>query len=184
MSPTRRLARPLLASMFVVAGIDALRNPGPQVAKVEAAGLTDAQKLVQINGATMLGGGLMLATGRLPRLSSLALAGSLVPTTYVAHAFWNEADPAAKAQQRMHFIKNLSLLGGLLVSAADTGGRESVPHAAARLSRRARRKAAKAAADLEQRAARTAESLEQTADRFERRAVQAARSAEKLLPVG
>lgn len=180
MSPTRRLARPLLASMFVVAGIDALRNPGPQVAKAEAAGLTDAQKLVQINAATMLGGGLMLATGRLPRLSSLALAGSLVPTTYVAHAFWNETDPAAKAQQRTHFIKNLSLLGGLLVSAADTGGRESVPHAAARLSRRARRKAA----ELEQRAARTADSLEHTADRFERRAVQAARNAEKLLPVG
>ena len=146
MSPTRRLARPLLAATFVAEGVDSLRNPAPHVAMAEEAGLTGAERLVQVNGATRVGAGLLLATNRLPRLSALALAASVVPTTAVRNAFWAETDESARAEKRQGLVRDLSLLGGLLVAAADTGGRESVPHAAARLSRRARRKAAKRAA--------------------------------------
>lgn len=145
MSPTRRLARPLLASMFVAGGVDALRKPGGRVDMVRAAGLSEPEKLVQVNAAVQLVGGLTLATGRLPRLSALALAGSLVPTTYVGHPFWSESDKGAKSQQQIQFLKNLSMLGGLLLAAADTGGRESLPHAAGRISRRTKNKAAKTA---------------------------------------
>ena len=148
MSPTRTLARPLLASMFIAGGIDALRNPGPRQELVAKAGLQDPEKLVRYNAATQLIGGLALATGRLPRLSALALAGSLVPTTYVGHPFWSEDDKAAKRTQQTQFFKNLSMLGGLILAAADTGGRESIPHAAGRLSRRAAKKAKKTAKAL------------------------------------
>jgi uncharacterized membrane protein YphA (DoxX/SURF4 family) len=145
-SPIRTLARPLMASMFVTGGVDTLRNPGPRTALATGAGLENADQLVRINGATMVIGGLALATGRLPRLSALALAGTLVPTTYVGHAFWSEKDETSKQQQRIHFVKNLSMLGGLLMAVADTGGRESIPHAAGRVTRGARKKAAKATA--------------------------------------
>ncbi|MCA1711625.1 MAG: DoxX family protein [Actinobacteria bacterium] len=144
MSPTRKIARPLLATMFITGGADTLRNPGPRPDMVAKAGLSDPDKLVKINGITQLVGGLALATGRLPRLSALALAGSLVPTTYVGHPFWAETDKAAKAQQQIQFFKNISMLGGLLLAAADTGGRESIPHAAGRVTRRAKKRAAKA----------------------------------------
>ena len=146
MSPTRKLARPLLASVFIAGGADTLRRPGIRPELVAKAGLDNPEKLVRINGATQLVGGLALATGRLPRLSALALAGSLVPTTYVGHPFWSETDKAAKAQQQIQFFKNLSMLGGLLLAAADTGGRESIPHAAGRITRRTAKKTAKAAA--------------------------------------
>jgi len=142
-SPTRTLARPLLASVFLTSGIDVLRNPGPRVDMVRAAGLSEPEKLVQVNAGVHLVGGLALATGRLPRLAALALAGSLVPTTYVGHAFWAQ-EGASRKQQQTQFFKNLSLLGGLLLAAADTGGRESLPHAAGRISTRAQKKAAKA----------------------------------------
>ena len=147
MSPIRTLARPMLASMFVVGGIDALRKPAGRVQAVQGAGLSSPEQLVRVNAVTHLVGGLALATGRLPRVASLALAGSLVPTTYVGHPFWSETDPAAKQGQQIHFFKNVGLLGGLLLAAADTGGRESLPHRAGRVSRRttkAARKAAKA----------------------------------------
>jgi uncharacterized membrane protein YphA (DoxX/SURF4 family) len=137
--------------MFVLDGASALRSPGPRVDAVRAAGLSEPEKLVQVNAATMLVGGLTLATGRLPRLSALALAATLVPTTYVGHAFWSETDKQAKQGQQMQFLKNLSMLGGLLLASADTGGRESLPHAAGRISSRAAKKAAKAAHKAEQR---------------------------------
>ena len=145
MSPTRRLARPLLAGMFIAGGLDALRQPGPRVEAVRNAGLSSPEKLVRANSLTHVAAGLGLATSRLPRLSALLLAGSLVPTTYVGHPFWSEKDKDARKQQQVHFVKNLGLLGGLLLAVADTGGRESLPHAAGRVSRQARKDAAKAA---------------------------------------
>jgi putative oxidoreductase len=165
-SPIRRLARPLLAATFVAEGVDALRNPAPHVALAEGAGLTDAEKLVKINAATKVGGGALLAMNRMPRLSALALAASLVPTAAVRNAFWSESDPEAKAGKRDGFIKDLGLLGGLLVATADTGGRESVPHAAARVTRKTKKKAAK------------------SAGKAHKRAEKSAKKAGKALPVG
>ena len=154
MSPTRRLARPLLASMFVAGGLDALRQPGPRVEAARNAGLSSPETLVRSNSIAHVVGGLGLATSRMPRLSALVLAGSLVPTTYVGHPFWSEKDKDARKQQQVHFLKNLGLLGGLLLATADTGGRESLPHAAGRVSRQARKDASKAASKASKKAAK------------------------------
>ncbi len=143
MSPTRRLARPLLAGVFVAGAVDVLRQPGPQVEAVRAAGLTEPERLVRTNALTQLGAGLALATNRMPRLASLTLVGSLIPTTALNHPFWEEKDKEQRSQQRLQFVQNLSLLGGLLLAVADTGGRESLPHAASRKAHRAAKRAAK-----------------------------------------
>ncbi len=79
--------------------------------------------LVKVNAGAMVGAGLLLSTGKLPRLSSVVLAGTLVPTTLAGHRFWEEEDPERKAQQQVHFMKNLGLLGGLILAAVDTEGR-------------------------------------------------------------
>src|SRR5690606_18347529 len=78
----------------------------------------------------MVGGGALLATGRIPRLASTVLAGALVPTTLAEHPFWNETDPEARARQRIQFLKNLGLLGGLLLAAVDTDGKPSLAYRA------------------------------------------------------
>ena len=51
------------------------------------------------------------------------LAGSLIPTTIAGHPFWPVDSPAERRNQEIHFLKNLGLLGGLLLAAADTEGR-------------------------------------------------------------
>jgi putative oxidoreductase len=133
MTLVRRLARPCLASMFVTGGLDALRRPEPKVPAADPVAPRIAEKLpylpedteslVRINGAAQVAAGLMLASGRFPRLSSAVLAGSLVPTTLAGHRFWEEQDETRRAQQRIHFFKNLSMLGGLMLAAVDTEGR-------------------------------------------------------------
>lgn len=145
--------------MFVTGGIDALRNPAPKVpaaadvapqAAAPFPGLRDqnTETLIRINGGVQLGAGVLLALGRLPRLSALALATSLVPTTAAGHRFWEERDKARRQQQQIHFLKNVSMFGGLLLAAMDTEGkpglmwrtRHSVDHAGTAL-RRTRRDA-------------------------------------------
>ena len=45
----------------------------------------------------------------------MALIASLVPTTVAGHAFWEQEDPAARANHQIHFLKNLGVVGGLLM---------------------------------------------------------------------
>jgi putative oxidoreductase len=54
------------------------------------------------------------------------LGASLVPTTIAGHAFWDVEDERDRSAQRMQFLKNAGLFGGLLFAALDTGGRASV----------------------------------------------------------
>ena len=140
MSLSRTIARPLLASIFLVGPISTLRNSSGAAKKAEAvtdplvrflqrAGVPithDPEKLVKINAGVQLAAGLCLATGRMPRLSAAVLATSLVPTTVAAHDFWNESDPELRKQQQIQLAKNVSLLGGLLIAAGDTDGRPGV----------------------------------------------------------
>jgi hypothetical protein len=84
----------------------------------------------------------LLGLGRFPRLSALALAATLVPTTLAGHRFWEAEDDAGRTQQQIHFLKNLSMLGGLLIAADDTGAAPSLlwrgRHAGHELQRDAR----------------------------------------------
>ena len=136
MALSRRLARPLLASIFVVGGWDALWHPEGKVKKAvavtdplaEKAGVEglDAVMLVRVNGAVQIAGGVLLAVGRFRRPAAVALIGSIIPTTYAGHRFWEESDPTTRTQQKMHFLKNVGLLGGLILAAFDTEGEPSL----------------------------------------------------------
>lgn len=139
MTVTRLIARPLLASTFVFGGINALKNAPALAAKAKP--VTDRLRptlakampqvqlpedtvtLVRANAVAQILAAATLARGRAPRLSSTVLAASLLPTTVAGHQFWTENDPAAKNAQKIHFFKNLSMLGGLMLAAVDTEGR-------------------------------------------------------------
>ena len=189
----RRVARPLLSSMFITGGLEAIRNPQPKAKRAEpvidlvaeeastvaqkvavaAGGVTasvsdavdqamaatsfdesgarpevdaaaphgraetarrrlaageplpfDDETYVRINGAVQVGAGVLLAFGRVPRLASATLAATLVPTTLGGHRFW-EAEGEERRAQQVQFAKNLSLFGGLVLSAVDLEGRPS-----------------------------------------------------------
>ena len=151
MTVVRRIARPMMAAVFVTSGLDTLRHPAKS-AKVAAPVIKalagplklpdDPEMLVRANGATMLVAGAMLGLGKFPRLAALALAGTLVPTTYAAHPFWTIEDPAARTQQRIHFLKNVGLLGGVLLASVDTAGQPGLAYRARTSGSEARRQAA------------------------------------------
>lgn len=134
----RRLARSAIASMFVVGGVEVLRNPEPRVRKAKALlvplGVPEeyVSPLTLVDAVGKVGAGAALATGRMPRVAALALIGSLIPTTLAGHRFWEHDDPKERANHRTHFLKNVALLGGLLITSLDVEGRESLPHRAAR----------------------------------------------------
>ena len=117
-------ARAALGWVFVQAGAGVLRSPevptskaAPVLSLVRSAvhvELPEDVVLVRLNAATQVVAGGALVLGVAPRLSSLVLIGSLVPTTAGGHRFWEfEAGPERNTQ-RNHFLKNISIVGGLL----------------------------------------------------------------------
>jgi putative oxidoreductase len=120
--PLRFLARAALGGSFVVLGWDAYLEAGPRAVKAAALGVPKPELAVTLNGGAMVVAGVALACGVAPRRMAAVLAGLLVPTTLAGHGYWNESDPKARAQQRIQFLKNLSMLAGLLEIALGEGG--------------------------------------------------------------
>jgi uncharacterized membrane protein YphA (DoxX/SURF4 family) len=136
----RRIARPMLSAAFISRGIDALRSPksAADAARPTLEGLSklpdpvgtnvpsNAETVARVNAAVQIGGGLLLATGRLPRVASAALALTVVPGSLGGQRFWSESDPQRKADERRAFLTDVSLIGGLIIAAVDTEGKPSL----------------------------------------------------------
>jgi uncharacterized membrane protein YphA (DoxX/SURF4 family) len=119
MSLIKILARVCLSGIFIVAGYGAYSQPGGRPKALPKIGLPESEDLVKLNGATMVGAGIMLGLGIFPKLAALTLIGALVPTTLAGHAFWKETETQPKKNQLIQFCKNLGLIGGLLLVLAD-----------------------------------------------------------------
>lgn len=130
----------MLAAVFIGQGFEALKSPKPaaEAARPALEGLqklpepvgtnvpSDPETFAKITAAVQIGGGLLLASGRLPRLASAALAGTVIPANLGAHMFWDEPDQQLKAEKRRAFLTDVSLLGGLIIASADTAGKPSL----------------------------------------------------------
>ncbi len=128
MNPLRTTARLLTGSTYAVLGADAVRAPGGRVGQAAPtlAALrkvvpmpADDEFVVRANAAVQAAAGALLAVEKAPRLSALALAASLVPTTAAGHAFWTIEDAGGRKLQRVQFHKNMAMIGGLLFAALD-----------------------------------------------------------------
>jgi uncharacterized membrane protein YphA (DoxX/SURF4 family) len=139
----RRLARALLGAAFINSGIEALKGVDRRASRAESYGVPEPVTAAKAVAAAQVASGALLILNRMPRLTAAVAALTVLPEAATGHDFWTEKDSDAKHAQRSLFARDLGLLGGLMVTAVETGGRESVPHRAARTSRRA----AKAASD-------------------------------------
>ncbi len=124
MSVAERVGRLALGWVFVQAGTDVLRDPtvptvkaAPVLATLRSVAPIELPAdvvLVRANAAAQVIAGTGVIAGVLPRLSALVLLGSLGPTTAGGHRFWEFEPGADRNTQRNHFLKNISIAGGLL----------------------------------------------------------------------
>lgn len=146
----RKVARPMLAAAFISQGAESLRRPtsAADAARPTLEGLRrlpdpvasrvpeNPDTFARITAATQVAGGLLLATGRLPRVASAALAVTVLPANLGSHMFWDDADGVSRARKRRDFMVDLSLLGGLIIATADTAGKPSLSWRGRRAARR------------------------------------------------
>jgi putative oxidoreductase len=119
------LARILMVVLFVVSGASKLMNPAGIAGVLAGKGLPMPGVLAWLTIAAELGLGLLIAVGLFARTAAVLLALFTVATVLTAHNFWAMSGDAVWANQ-IQAMKNLSIIGGLLLIAAVGPGRYAV----------------------------------------------------------
>ncbi len=117
--------RILLAVIFLVSGFGKITGYAGTEALMASKGLPMPAILLPLTILTELGGAILLVLGLKARWAALWLFLFLIPTTLVFHAFWG-IDPKLAQMQQIHFLKNVAIMGGMLMVVALGPGRYSM----------------------------------------------------------
>lgn len=108
------VGRILLATMFLLSGINHLTKVGAMTGYAQFKKVPAAKASVVVSGILMVLGGLSVILGAWADLGAVVLAALSIVMALKMHAFWGESDPQAKQMEMIGFLKNLSMGGGLL----------------------------------------------------------------------
>jgi putative oxidoreductase len=119
------LARVLIGALFLTAGIRKVLFLAGTTGYLTKLGFPAAEVMTWVAIVIEIGGGLALIAGWQTRLMAWLLAIFVVIATGMAHRFW-EFDAAQYNAQLNNFLKNIAIIGGLLMFATYGPGSASV----------------------------------------------------------
>jgi putative oxidoreductase len=108
------IGRAFVGALFFISGITKIMGFSYVAGWMTSSGVPAAGLLLAITIVIEVVGGLMLVAGYRARLAAIVIALFLIPVTIVFHGFWN-ADAANYQNQLTQFLKNLAILGGMLL---------------------------------------------------------------------
>ena len=108
------VARVLLVVMFVVLGWGKVTNFSATAAYMGSVGLPLPALAVVVAIAIELFGGLAIGLGFYTRPLAVLLAVYAIVTAFIGHDFWMMED-GARRNAMIHFYKNFSIAGGMLL---------------------------------------------------------------------
>ena len=107
----------LLSLIFVMSGVHKIMAWDQTATQMEGEGMPAVPLLLVGAIAFELLGGLSVMLGVKARIGAVALFLFLIPTTLIFHDFWTY-EGQEQQMQMINFMKNLAIMGGLLVVAA------------------------------------------------------------------
>ena len=120
-NPLNLIGRLLLVALFLPAGISKLTGFAGTVGYISSVGLPLPTLGAALALAVEILGSLALLAGFQTRIAALVLAAFTLVASVFFHAFWGAAPDQAFVQQLL-FFKNVAVVGGLLVLAAQGAG--------------------------------------------------------------
>lgn len=119
-SPTPFLvvaARLLMAQMFIISGFGKLLNVQGAAAAIASLGVPLASVLASAVAVFEVATGAAMVVGWHSRTAAVALAAFTGAASVMFHAFWS-APPEARSLQEILFMKNIAVVGGVILVAA------------------------------------------------------------------
>jgi putative oxidoreductase len=125
------LGRAIFGGYFLYNGLNHMLHTDAMSGYAKSKGVPFAELAVRGTGVLMLAGGLSLLTGYRPKLGAALIGTFLAGVSPSMHGFWAESEPGERQNAMIHFAKNVALLGGTLLAAAEP---EPWPYSAGRRS--------------------------------------------------
>lgn len=119
------IARILISFIFIFSGITKFMNFDATAQMMAAKGITLAPFFLVVAGSLEILGGLAILLGFYTRIGALLLIVFLIPTTLIFHDFWNFQGDEMQMQMS-NFLKNITIMGGLLYVACTGAGKLSI----------------------------------------------------------
>ena len=123
--------RILMSVMFLVSGFFKIGGYTQLVGYAASKGLPMASVAIACAAVLELAGGLAILVGFQTKIAAWLLFVYLIPVTFLFHNFW-ALQGAAQQDNMIHFLKNVAIMGGLVILAANGPGPYSVDHSRAR----------------------------------------------------
>lgn len=108
------LGRTLLSAIFLMSGFNKITGWSAAAGYMASKQMPAVPFFLAMAILFELAGGISVITGYKARFGALLLLVFLIPTTLIFHNFW-AAEAAQQQNQMIHFLKNVSIMGGLLV---------------------------------------------------------------------
>jgi len=119
--------RILLSAIFLFSALGKIMDWSGTAHHMEQEGMAMVPVFLAGAIAFELLGGLSVLLGLFARYGVWLLIFFLIPTTLIFHDFWVK-EGMERMQQMIHFLKNVALMGGLLMVAAFGPGRFSLDY--------------------------------------------------------
>jgi len=113
------LGRFLFALIFVMAGANHFNKQ--TIGYAASQGVPLAAIEVPLSGVLAIAGGLSILLGYRAKLGAWLIVLFLVPVSLMMHKFWTVQDPMMAQIQMAMFMKNVSMLGALLITQFGAG---------------------------------------------------------------
>jgi len=120
------VGRILLALVFLIAGTRKLMAVAGTAGYFAKLGFPMPEVMVWVAIVVEIGGAILLIAGWKVRWAAWLLAIFTLVATFAAHRFWEFSDAAQYAAQMNNFLKNLAIIGGMVIIAATGPGPISV----------------------------------------------------------
>lgn len=203
MSIVRTIARPLLATGFVVNGVDSFRNSSraaqhlsPALTAVERAVpqakpvVANSAVVAQGLAAAQVAAALAYGAGKFPRAAATVLVTTTGVNAYLDFRAAEHGTKDQKAARRSSALKNVSLVGATMLAAVDTDGKPSLAWRAEHLLNSAQKSANSLGKDAAKRmeqakksaagnTANTRKTAQKAAEQARKRAAERVKQAQK-----
>lgn len=108
------VGRVLISAIFLMSGLTKISGFAGTAGYMASKGIPLANIALVLTIIIEVGGAVMIILGYKARLGAAALLLWMIPVTAIFHNFWAAAE-AAKQMEMIMFMKNLGLMGGMLV---------------------------------------------------------------------
>jgi putative oxidoreductase len=116
------IGRLMLAAIFLLSAVGKLGNFNGTAGMMAQKGVPAAQVMLVGAIAFEVAGSLSIVLGYRPRIGAILLLVFLVLATCYFHDFWRIADPKEKQDQMIQFLKNLAIMGAMVLIIANGTG--------------------------------------------------------------